>query len=164
MIVRTFIILCLAFPLLSDDTMQKNDYHQAVLSTRDMVSDPRAADLVSGAGLQILNVTWEDTGRYQDSSVGPNISDMTIQVAVDTPKGQEVHCMPVIRFPNFTDKTVDVDPDTFFLMVGNEKGHPLRRISLTEFLKHPTLYLREPGSWTGNSLRSRKFLGAAVVF
>ncbi|MGB3312503.1 MAG: hypothetical protein WBG32_17860 [Nodosilinea sp.] len=26
------------------------------------------------------NVTWEDTGRFYGSAVGPNISDMTIVV------------------------------------------------------------------------------------
>jgi hypothetical protein len=30
--------------------------------------------------LQILNLTWEDTARFKGSAVGPNISDMTIQV------------------------------------------------------------------------------------
>lgn len=129
-------------------------FYEAVIATRDMVGDQRVRQLMQGSDLQILNVTWEDTGRYQNSAVGPNISDMTIQVAVDTERGQEVHCMPVIRFPNFTDKTTDVDPDQFFLNVGNEKGEALRRITLTEFLQRPTLYLSDPGSWTGDIERS----------
>ncbi len=130
-------------------------YHTSVIKTRDMVSDKKALKLVEEAGLHILNVTWEDTGRYQNSAVGPNISDMTIQVQSRNRAGRKtVHCMPVIRFPNFSDKTADVDPDHFFLQVGNEKGNPLRRITLTEFLKHPTLYLHDAGSWTGPGLRS----------
>ena len=46
----------------------------------------RGADRLAGKyGLNILNVTWEDTGRYQNSSVGPNISDVTIQVQHQDP-------------------------------------------------------------------------------
>jgi len=130
-------------------------HHMAVVRTRDMIQDAQARELVKKAGLDILNVTWEDTGRYKNSAVGPNISDMTIQVATRNRAGQQtVHCMPVIRFPNFSDKTADVDPDAFFLKVGNEKGQPLRSITLTEFLKHPTLYLHDAGSWTGPGRRS----------
>ena len=29
---------------------------------------------------QLLNVLWEDTGRWEGSAVGPNISDVTIEV------------------------------------------------------------------------------------
>jgi hypothetical protein len=46
--------------------------------------------LLSGAsqlGLKILNITWEDTGRYKGSSVGPNISDMSIQVGFKNEAG-----------------------------------------------------------------------------
>ena len=56
-----------------------------------MVSDSKASRLVSEHGLQIINVAWEDTGRYAGSSVGPNISDVTIQVQYDDPvSGAEV--------------------------------------------------------------------------
>ncbi len=131
-------------------------YREAVLKTATMSQNADAQALAGKFDLQILDLTWEDTGRYQDSSVGPNISDMTIQVAVDQAKGrgQTVHCMPVIRFPNFTDKTADLDPEKFFLLVGNEKGQPLRRITLREFLEHPTLYLHDAGSWSGEGRRS----------
>jgi hypothetical protein len=33
-------------------------------------------------------VVWEDTGRFQGSSVGPNISDLTLQVRYDDSAGQ----------------------------------------------------------------------------
>jgi len=52
-------------------------YHAAVIETRDMISDARARKMVEASGLQILNVTWEDTGRYKDSAGGPNIGDTT---------------------------------------------------------------------------------------
>src|SRR5262245_37339259 len=56
------------------------NYAQVVQQTAAMVGDAEAQQLAQKHGLQILNVTWEDTGRYKGSSVGPNISDMTIQV------------------------------------------------------------------------------------
>tara|TARA_R110002096_G_scaffold233764_4_gene423889 strand:- start:557 stop:2107 length:1551 start_codon:yes stop_codon:yes gene_type:complete len=131
-------------------------YRDAVLNTAAMAENAEARALAEQLDLQILNLTWEDTGRYQDSAVGPNISDMTIQVAVEQPDSDErtVHCMPVIRFPNFSDKSADLDPEKFHLLVGNEKGQPLRQISLREFLDNPTLYLHDAGSWSGEGRRS----------
>ena len=41
---------------------------------------PRPSGSPRARGLQFVNVLWEDTGRYQGSSVGPNISDVTIEV------------------------------------------------------------------------------------
>ena len=86
-----------------------------------------SVDLAARQGLDVLDVTWEDTGRFLDSSVGPNISDMTIQVQTcdeeqQRPGAASSTCMPVIRFPNFSDKTGDVPLDDFSVLVGNEKG------------------------------------------
>ncbi|MEZ0324721.1 MAG: hypothetical protein ACAH95_02350 [Fimbriimonas sp.] len=127
------------------------EYATAVRRVADMVSDSHASSLVRAEGLNVLNLTWEDTGRYKNSSVGPNISDMTIQVALEQPgqRGMEVRSMPVMRYDNFTDKTADLDPEGFTLLVGNEKGRPLRRVSLAEFLDDPTTYLTKPHSWKG---------------
>ena len=125
-------------------------YRQAIQKTAGMVGDPQANALARRHGLNILNVTWEDTGRYKSSAVGPNISDMTIQVGARDPRTEKfaVTCMPVIRYPNFSDKTADLDPRDFTLLVGNEDGRGnLRRISLYDFLDHPTRYLSDPGSW-----------------
>jgi hypothetical protein len=134
-------------------------YQQAVRETALMVSNAEALRLASLHGLQILNLTWEDTGRYKGSAVGPNISDMTIQVALKDPKTQQlaVTCMPVIRFPNFTDKSCDLDPRDFTLLVGNEVGQELKRLSLFDFLDRPTDFLSNPDSWKS----SKKTLLAA---
>ena len=127
------------------------EYAETVRRVAEMVGDPEASRLVIGQGLNLLNVTWEDTGRFKNSSVGPNISDMTIQVALEQPgRRMEVKCMPVIRYDNFSDKTADLDPDGFTLLVGNEKGRQLKRISLSDFLENPTYYLSKPSSWKGN--------------
>jgi hypothetical protein len=60
--------------------LEDPEYLQAIENTAGIVWDEGAIALASKYGLNILNVTWEDTGRYKDSSVGPNISDVTIQI------------------------------------------------------------------------------------
>ena len=99
-------------------------YKAAVDKTAGMVGNPAAQQFAHARQLNILNVTWEDTGRFKGSCVGPNISDMSIQVQLQDPRTQQYHltCMPVIRFDNFSDKSADIDPRQFFLLVGNEKG------------------------------------------
>ncbi|MCH7611640.1 MAG: hypothetical protein IIB10_13260, partial [Chloroflexi bacterium] len=51
-------------------------YLEAIQRTSAMVWDDHALRLAQMHGLDLINVTWEDTGRYYDSAVGPNISDM----------------------------------------------------------------------------------------
>lgn len=124
-------------------------YREAIRKTAKMAADPEARRLAEKYGLDVLNVTWEDTGRFKGSSVGPNISDMTIQVGLEDPETKrfDVTCMPVIRHPNFSDLSCDLDPRDFTLMVGNQRGEDLRRISLYDFLESPTDYLSDPKSW-----------------
>src|SRR5262249_6663886 len=128
------------------------EYKQAIAKTAGMVGDQEVQRLAQKYGLQALNLTWEDTGRYKNSAVGPNISDMTIQVKQQDPRtGQEMRtCMPVIRFPNFEDKSADLDPGKFFLLTGNEKGKDLNRVDLREFLGNVRKYLAKPESWKGD--------------
>jgi hypothetical protein len=124
------------------------EYKKAIENAAAMTSNARIAKLVQAEGLQIMNITWEDTGRFKDSAVGPNISDMSIQVAQQQEDGQhQLTLMPVIRYDNFIDKTSDVDPSAFTLLVGNEKGGELKRISLREFLEDPTKYLHNAKSF-----------------
>lgn len=122
-----------------------SNYLEAIRRTADMVNDQEASRLVTQKGLNLINLTWEDTGRYKNSAVGPNISDMTIQVASDG----SARAMPVIRFPNFEDKTTDIDARDFTLLVGNEKGRNLKRVSLYDYLADPTEYMSRPQSWRG---------------
>ncbi len=102
-------------------------YAQVIDKTAAMVIDLKAYELAVQRGLFIYDVTWEDTGRFKDSCVGPNISDMTIQVQGRHPRTgkRRLTCMPVIRTPNFADISADVPLDSFSLLVGNEKGQPL---------------------------------------
>lgn len=74
-----------------------------------------------------MNIAWEDTGRDAFSCVGPNISDMTLEV--------NNTYLPVIRHDNFYDFTFDFDSDSLFLNVGNERGEKtLCQVSLTQYL------------------------------
>ncbi len=59
-------------------------YVEAIQRTSEMVWDEEALRLAQQHGLDLVNLTWEDTGRYYGSSVGPNISDLTIQVQHQT--------------------------------------------------------------------------------
>ncbi|MGI8923419.1 MAG: hypothetical protein ACR2HJ_05165 [Fimbriimonadales bacterium] len=138
-------------PLPKTSASTSREYAETIRKTATMVGDADARRLASARGLNILNVTWEDTGRFKNSAVGPNISDMTIQVGVENAQTRqfEVTCMPVIRNPNYSDLTCDIDPRGFTLLVGNQKGRTLKRVSLYQFLENPTEYLTDPSSWRG---------------
>jgi hypothetical protein len=131
---------------------ERRAYQDAIAATAGMVNNPDAQSLAQQNGLQILNLTWEDMGRYKGSAVGPNISDMTIQVGLKDPATNQfnVTAMPVVRHPNFSDVTTDIDPGDFTLLVGNEKGKALQRVSLRDFLTDPCVYLSKPDSWLGH--------------
>jgi hypothetical protein len=124
---------------------------QVIERTKAMVRDAEARQLAAEQGLDILNVTWEDTGRYYNSAVGPNISDLTIQMQHPDPDTglSEVHLMPVIRHPNFADLSADIPLDRFFILVGNHRGETLRRVPLAEVLDNLRDYLHTPDSWAG---------------
>jgi hypothetical protein len=130
-----------------------HQYQQVIERTQTMVSDPVARRLAAAMDLDILNVTWEDTGRFYNSAVGPNISDMTIQVQQQDPRnGQyQLHLMPVIRHPNFADLSADIPLEDFFLLVGNEQGDALQRVALETVLADLRRYLHEPNSWPGRT-------------
>ena len=110
-----------------------------------------------------MNVTWEDTARFQGSCWGPNISDMTLKVSG--------HMLPIIRHENFTDFTLDVDSNEIMLNIGNEKNSVasentlfqaylnsfLKCITLTEYLSNLDKYLTNPSSLVnGKNLMKNK--------
>ncbi len=128
------------------------EYIEAIQTAANMTNDPQAQSLAGAYGMNVINIMWEDTGRYKDSSVGPNISDVTIQVQYQDPLSEQylLSLMPVIRFPNFSDKTADIRLDKFYLLVGNEKGEALHKVSLREYLGNFRQYLHDPSSWRGS--------------
>ncbi|MFH1467629.1 MAG: hypothetical protein ABIO70_24800 [Pseudomonadota bacterium] len=121
-------------------------YEAAIAQVEAMVWNQSANQMVQNQGLSLVNVTWEDTGRTKGSVWGPNISDMTIGVR-DT--SGALHPMPVMRFDNFNDLTADLDPDRFWLRVGNARGQRLHAASLTEVLQSTRGFLHDPSSWKG---------------
>jgi len=127
------------------------NYDTVVNRVAEMVWDNQVWDMTSEYGLDIVNVTWEDTGRYYGSCWGPNISDMTIQVHHGSPDNPTLTCMPVIRHPNFHDLSADIDPDHFYLLTGNEYGQDLEPVSLTEYVENLRYYLNDPWSWPGRT-------------
>jgi hypothetical protein len=151
---------------------QFQDYWTTVQRVAGMTSDDGLYTRVNARGLDLLDVMWEDTGRSEGSALGPNITDLTLQVRRKDPQGQwHTAVMPVIRFPNFSDKTGDVKADDFFLRVGNEKdsGTDLETVKLTEVLKDVRKYMSAPDSikGSGNMLAQRDthfLVSAQAVF
>lgn len=146
-------------------------YPSVVSSVVDMVRDPRLVADVRRRGMNVVNVMWEDAGRSKGSSLGPNISDLTLQVRYRAPgeSREQSALMPVIRYPNFTDRTADIKANKFFVRVGNEKGEGLRSVPLTAFLKNIRRYLSVPRSvkGSGNLLARRDthfLVSAQAVF
>jgi hypothetical protein len=135
----------------TSDRRPNAGYLDVIRRVANMAQDNQIAQMVQRHGLNMVNLTWEDTGRYKGSSVGPNISDMTIQVGANNARGQfEVSAMPVIRFPNFSDITGDIAPEDFTLMVGNQgRSRGLQRVSLRDVLEDPTAFMSRPDSWRG---------------
>ena len=126
------------------------DYGRVVDSVAHMTNDVGIVRAVTRRGLSVVNVTWEDTGRAEGSSLGPNISDLTLQVRRRERGGFVDALMPVIRFPNFTDRTGDVPADKFFVRVGNERQGDLRTVPLSDVLKNLRAFATLPSSIGGS--------------
>lgn len=124
-------------------------YEKVVARVAEMTMDQQASDLARKYDLDIINITWEDTARDEGSSGGPNISDMTIQVHHGSKNDPQMTCMPVIRFPNFTDKTADIPLGKLYARVGNEKDKKLKTIPLGALLEDPRPYMSDSSSWPG---------------
>jgi hypothetical protein len=153
-------------------SQRPEDYARVVDKVANMVSDSNATNGASRRGLSVVNVMWEDTGRAQGSSLGPNISDLSLQVRYrDARGGFLTQVMPVIRFPNFTDRTGDIPADRFLIRVGNERsgGGSLRTVPLTDVLKDLRAFATMPDSikGSGNLLAPRDthfLVSAQAVF
>ncbi len=148
----------------------RQSYEEVVRKVANMVSDYDLQRRVGARALSLVNVAWEDTGRYEGSSVGPNISDVTLQVRQRMRGGDyDEALMPVIRHPNFEDRTGDVPADRFFVRVGNEQGRGLSTVPLTDVLRNIRAYAAKPDSirGSGNLLAPRDthfLVSAQAVF
>jgi hypothetical protein len=115
---------------------------------RRVVRMPRERDLQRRArerGLRFMNITWEDTGRYMGSSVGPNISDLTLEVHQRRGRRTRTSLLPVLRFPNFSDRTADIPSEALYVKVGNEReGAETRIVRVSEVLADLRSFLSDP--------------------
>jgi hypothetical protein len=137
--------------------IRDENYRALIDRVISMPEDYELQERASRYGLNVLNVMWEDTGRDLGSSVGPNISDLSLQVRTKVRGGYTTQLLPVIRHPNFTDKTADVRADKLWVRVGNQnKGGELVAVPLTEVLANLKEYLSEPGSLLGRGDFSAK--------
>lgn len=119
---------------------------------QSMISNPLSVALARENGMEIQTVSWEDTARCKNSCWGPNISDMTLQVR---DKKGEYHRMPVIRNPNFADKTSDISIDAIKVKVGNEVGSEvLTTMTLRQYINEIVKYALD-GTFKGPMLREK---------
>jgi hypothetical protein len=144
-------------------------YSQVVHNVVGMVDDAKTKTAVERRGLGLLNLMWEDTGRFEGSSVGPNISDLTLEVRYRENGQNKADLLPVIRFPNFEDRTGDVPADRFLVRVGNQKDGRLDTVPLTDVLKNIKAFVSDPSSiqGSGNFLAARDthfLVSAQAVF
>ena len=135
-----------------------------------MVNDNGVRQAAQRRGLDVMNVMWEDTGRAEGSSIGPNITDLTLQVRYDRGGTEDAALMPVIRFPNFTDRTGDVPASKLFVRVGNHRNaKELKTVALTDVLKNLRGFVSKPWAigGSGNLLNARDthfLVSAQAVF
>ena len=104
-------------------------------------------------GLDVVNVMWEDTARTVGSALGPNITDMTLQVR-HSEGSDKRSLLPVFRKPNFRDVTCDVPLDRIKVKVGNQAGMPLQTIPLREYLEKFAAYVSDRGTCHAGNARS----------
>jgi hypothetical protein len=149
-----------------------NEYQAVIDKVAGMSGSEGLYSRVQARGLDLLDIAWEDTGRAEGSALGPNITDLTLQVRNKDPQGNwHTALMPVIRFPNFSDRTGDIPADRFFARVGNQKdsGDELETVALTDVLDSLRSYASKPddikGSGNMRAQRDTHFLvSAQAVF
>lgn len=110
-------------------------------NVKKMTTNSKCKEMASKHKLSITNVQYEDCARDKFSVWGPCISDMTLQVNNER--------MPVIREPNYTDTTWDVELDKIPLVIGNEDNNPgaeLKTISLRQYLENFSDYMSVPST------------------
>jgi hypothetical protein len=121
-----------------------------------MYGDADAQARCRAHGLDLLSLTWEDTGRSKASCWGPNISDATIQVLGGGRRPASLGFMPVMRHPNFNDVTCDLPMDHLKILVGNESGSALHPIRLGDYLDAFGTYQHAPTGMIRGSLRRER--------
>jgi hypothetical protein len=127
-------------------------FGETIRRVMEMTDDWELRERAQRYGLDIVNVMWEDTGRYIGSSVGPNISDLTLQVREPFGRDQgRTHLLPVLRYPNYSDTSGDVRMEKIWVRVGNQHARSkVVAVPLSELLGNLRAYLADPGSLPGS--------------
>ncbi len=129
----------------------KQSFREVIEKVVAMPGDSDLQQRCARLGLEVMNVMWEDTGRYEGSSVGPNISDLTLQVRERVGEQVRTSLLPVIRHPNFSDKTADVKAEQLWVRIGNERAGATRRaVRLSDVLEHLGEYLSASSTLKGS--------------
>lgn len=142
------------------------DFPAVVRSVAGMAQDSGLRTRVGRRGLGVVDLAWEDTGRAWGSALGPNISDLTLAVRFRDRGFERTALMPVVRFPNFSDRTADVRQAKLFVRTGNQRaGQALRTALLSDVLRNLRAHLSRPNSLLGTgsflAARDTHFLMAA---
>ncbi|XWV25875.1 hypothetical protein QJ857_gp1206 [Tupanvirus soda lake] len=120
-------------------TSKTVDYSDLVQRVAALASNSEAQNKLKARNLCANTVAWEDTSRFKNSCVGSNISDLTLKVGSTR--------LPLIRGENFTDATVDLALDKLpMLVVGNESGSSLTKVTIKEYLENLHKYCGEPSA------------------
>jgi hypothetical protein len=108
-----------------------------------LTSNTRVVEQLRKDGLSVTNVSWQDVGRSAGSSGGFNIADVRLVAITKSRDGKstKLYPMPIIRLPNYEDKTVDIDLEKVMVPVGNSWGAPTFAVPLKLILENPTPFL-----------------------
>jgi hypothetical protein len=123
-----------------------------------MLNDAALRASASAAGLALTGVTWADNARAAKSSVGPNITDVTLELVAQAAAGVRAAVrLPMLRHgTNFTDPTSDAAMDAIKLRVGNEApgwdGATLTTVTLTQYLADIARYSPQAPAGQGSLL------------
>lgn len=112
------------------------------------VAAPTAAHL-RALGLHLTHVCCEDSVRRSGPARGAEIGDMTLQVHSRRQGQHFATSMPVLRVPNFADRSARLRLAAVRVRVGNHRGEPLRSIGLHEYLGDLRAHLSRPDSGAG---------------
>jgi len=126
---------------------EKTRYEKTVEAVNEEIFSTQGQKRAEDYGMTVMSTAWEDNGRTKGSVWGPLISDYSIYVHIKNEgKFKRAIQVPLLRFPNFEDKTADQPPSKFFIKVGNEKNNRKPElISLADYLANVNKYLTKPG-------------------
>jgi hypothetical protein len=121
-------------------------FEEFISSVRSIPNDSATVKLFARNNLTIGYVKWEDTARDKKSCLGPNISDVTLDV--------DNKSFPIIGTKNYSDPTFDMGIDKFSVNVGNEKkSGSIKNIPFKEYLQNLDQYIA--AKITGSMFRFR---------